>query len=73
MLLVMGTLVYNEILIIPCGLFKANTRAQLALREKEERGILDEDGPVRPDQNMNYIATSPAAVYDNSRNMRNLD
>jgi hypothetical protein len=38
-LLVMGTLVYNEILVIPFLGFNANTRVALAAKEASRRGL----------------------------------
>lgn len=59
-LLVAGTLVYNEIVIIPLDIMRRNTKVELAKREKAG-GDDDADGP-------NYIATSPGALYDQNRN-----
>ena len=71
--LVFGTLVYNEILVLPCNLFKRNTRKQLKIRaENEEEGTLDEDHIIKADET-HYIGTSPGAAYDHQRNLRALD
>jgi len=57
-LLVFGTLVYNEILVLPfCGLDK-NTRVALAARAGAEK------------RDQNYMNTSPGAPYDANRNKR---
>jgi hypothetical protein len=40
-LLVLGTLVYNEILVIPFFGFDYNTKAKRAKREKEANGLID--------------------------------
>ena len=63
--LVVGTLIYNEIVVVPCGLMSFNTKRERALREDD--GLLDSG----IDKNANYIASSPTAKYDNNRNTRN--
>lgn len=64
--LVVGTLIYNEIWIMPCEPMSRNTKK---VREaKNLGGILDGETPTA-----GYIATSPAALYDNQRNMRNIE
>lgn len=60
-LLVFGTLVYNEILIIPFLGLDQNTKEKLAAR----------DASAKRDQA--YMSTSPGAVYDANRNKRLLD
>ena len=62
-LLVAGTLIYNEIVELPCGGFNANTKKAIKAREEAE-GITDGD--------VDYIATSPHAAYDANRNKRAL-
>jgi hypothetical protein len=70
-LLVAGTLIYNEIVIVPFELMSRNTRREMAKRESES--ILDEDVfPESVKKEANYLATSPAAGYDSNRMMRNL-
>ena len=69
-LLVLGTLVYNEILVIPCGLMSYNTKQAIA--QREDGGLLDESN-YQIKNDMNYIATSPTAKYDSTRNMRNIE
>jgi hypothetical protein len=64
-MLVGGTLVYNEIVILPCTLFNYNTKAEISKRE----GKLDDF----VDDGKNYVATSPHAAYDSNRMKRNLD
>lgn len=66
-LLVCGTLVYNEIVVIPYFGFNQNTKAARARREKEE-GMLD--GNNAEADNPTYQAISPHAGYDASRNKR---
>ena len=57
--LVFGTLLYNEILVLPMWGFDKNTKVAKAAREgKAARG---------PD---NYMATSPGAAYGAGRNKR---
>ena len=68
--LVAGTLVYNEIVIIPWMGFDKNTKAARAKREKEEK--MGGSGSHRNsiDDNNTYQAVSPHAPYDASRNKR---
>jgi len=62
--LVLGTLLYNEIVTVSvCGL-NNNTKAAIAAR-KEQSG---EDASAA--QDAAYMASSPAATYDTSRNKR---
>jgi len=63
-MLVGGTLVYNEIVILPCTLFSQNTKKEIAKRE----GNLDDFV-----EGKNYVNTSPQAAYDQNRMKRNLD
>ena len=65
-LLILGTLVYNEIWILPCGFLNKNTQAKIAEREGDAEALES----VR---DMNYMATSPTAGYDHTRNIRNID
>ena len=53
-----GTLVYNEILILPCFGFDKNTKEKI-----EER-----DGAAK--RNQAYMTTSPGAAYSSQRNQR---
>ncbi len=57
-MLVFGTLMYNEILIIPFFGLDANTKEKLEARAAKEK------------RDANYMATSPGAPYDASRNKR---
>lgn len=67
-LLVLGTLIYNEIYIVPIGLMRDNTRVFLKEREaKEER---NGGNDLLDDEKLNYVATSPNAKYDSNRNLR---
>lgn len=66
-LLVCGTLVYNEIIILPCELLNKNTKVNIIKRQ----GALEtfrQDG-----KNPDYMSTSPQAGYDANRNKRNLE
>lgn len=60
-LLVVGTLMYNEIVIFPCLGFNQYTKDALAKREGKGEG-----------DTANYMATSPHAAYDANRNVRGL-
>jgi len=67
-MLVVGTLIYNEIVVVPCDLLSYNTKKAIASREV---GMLD-GSEYETKKDMNYIATSPAR-YDNTRNLRNIE
>jgi len=60
-LLVIGTFVYNEIVILPIEFFNHNTKGEIAKRDKTAPATAD------------YMSSSPAAAYDNSRNQRNIN
>lgn len=66
-MLVGGTLVYNEIVIVPIHVFSANTKANL---KKNNRGIekFRQDG-----KDPDYAGVSPAAPYDQNRMIRNIE
>ena len=66
-LLVFGTLVYNEIVILPCELFNKNTKINIIKRQGQLEAFR-QDG-----KNPDYMNTSPAAAYDANRNKRNLE
>ena len=72
-----GTLVYNEILVLPILGFNLYTRAALAERdreEKEEKGLLDRSHHHDHDTSkQDYMATSPHAGYDAQRNQRHIN
>jgi hypothetical protein len=68
-LLVFGTLVYNEIVIVPIGFMRENTKAEL---EKRSHGKLDDEIETH-EYAQGYIATSPGAMYDQNRNLRNIE
>lgn len=65
--LVVGTLIYNEIWVLPCASLNRNTKAKLEGRAV--KGLLDEDAVPSG----GYMASSPAALYDSKRNQRNID
>ena len=60
-MLVFGTLLYNEIVVIPWFGFGDNTKAAMAKREGKNMTEAND-----------YMASSPAAAYDSKRNVRNL-
>tara|TARA_B110000285_G_C14992045_1_gene546851 strand:+ start:649 stop:900 length:252 start_codon:yes stop_codon:yes gene_type:complete len=60
--LVAGTFIYNEIVIVPIDIMSRNTKVEIAKREGK-------DTP----KGIDYMSSSPAAAYDNSRNQRNID
>ena len=53
-MLVAGTLVYNEIVIIPWMGFNKNTRSARAKREKEERMLCSDRDSGNIDDNVTY-------------------
>lgn len=66
-LLAFGTLLYNEIIVLKFWGFDQYTKK--ALKEKEGKDM--RAGGRQQDQE--YIATSPGAVYDAKRNVRQLE
>jgi len=58
MLLVFGTLLYNEIIVLPFWGFDLNTK-----EKKEQRAAAEK-------RDANYMGASPGAAYDSSRNKR---
>lgn len=66
-LLVAGTLVYNEIIIIHFWGFDENTKEAIKKREKEG-GLIDHK--QGEDDGTNYLPLSPSAGYDASKNKR---
>lgn len=76
-MLVFGTLVYNEILVLPFLGFNLYTREAIAQRdkhEKEEKGLLDRTHNDDYDNSkQDYMATSPHAGYDAQRNQRHIN
>ena len=67
--LVFGTLLYNEIVIMPIEIMKRNTKVE---REKREVGKLDGD-EIEQVGTAGYVNTSPGAMYDQGRNLRAID
>ena len=65
-LLVGGTLIYNEIVIVPIDFMRYNTKEE---RKKRDQGKLDDykEGLQDPSS---YVHSSPAASYDQGRNLR---
>jgi hypothetical protein len=71
-LLVSGTLVYNEIVVIHYWGFDQNTKAAIAKREKQA-GLLEGREVLRTtdaDEDGTYMAQSPHAAYDAARQKR---
>lgn len=60
-LLVFGTLLYNEIVVLPCMGFDQNTKEAKEARNAGEK------------RNADYMGLSPHAVYSNQRNSRLLN
>lgn len=57
--LVMGTLVYNEIIVIPVGFMMNMTKREIKKREKETGKLDESTGDYLDGKNPAYIATSP--------------
>ena len=73
-ILVIATLTYNEILILPCEFCNKNTRVKMAERETEDGGMDDQQTMLKNKKEVvNYVATSPHAAYDSNRNIRALN
>lgn len=66
-LLVFGTLVYNEIIILRFGGFDHNTKSAREQRSKRSE-LLDSSRSTGAENN--YVAVSPHAAYDAARNKR---
>lgn len=65
----MGTLVYNEIVIVPFFGFDKNTKEAISKRAKRNSALLgNEDENDGGDGN--YLAVSPHQAYDAARNQR---
>jgi hypothetical protein len=58
-MLVLGTLIYNEIIIVPIGFLNYWTAREIGKRKKDEQGLLDAQAD---DSNSRYIATSPTGA-----------
>ena len=69
-LLVGGTLIYNEIVIVPIGFMKYNTKDE---RAKREVGKLDGQEIVGLQDPSSYVHSSPGALYDQGRNIREIE
>lgn len=71
-LLVLGTLVYNEIIVLPFWGFDKNTKAAIQRRHQAEHlvDIADEREAIANKTSDDYMATSPHAGYDAQRNVR---
>lgn len=64
--MVLGTLVYNEILVLPFLGFDQWTKVAIEKREAAK------GGSVKSSRALNYVGTSPHAGYDDMRNQRNI-
>jgi drug/metabolite transporter (DMT)-like permease len=71
-LLVLGTLVYNEIIVLHTWGFDKNTKAALAKKQSHATSLLDSNDNGTDEGAANYVAVSPHAHYDASRNKRNV-
>lgn len=45
-ILVFGTLIYNEILVLPAHIFRYGTKKEIEKNKRSETGILDEDQKI---------------------------
>jgi hypothetical protein len=79
-LLVIGTLVFNEIIIIPFLGFNQNTKGAIEKRklqavengeDVDENGLLDGTKDEKDENGNDYLAVSPA-TYNYNRNYRNV-
>lgn len=73
-ILVFGTLIYNEIIVLPLTIFRYGTKKELE-KDKLETGILDEDQHhkfIGHGNQTDYMSSSPTALYDQNRNVRNI-
>ncbi len=61
--LVLGTLIYNEILIVPFLGFDQNTAVAIAARKNRGNSKIGQE-----EADAAYMATSPQAAYDSKRN-----
>lgn len=68
--LVFGTLVFNEILVLPFLGLDSNTKGALKKRKGEEKGLLD-SGHIN--KTVGYVGLSPQASYDATRNQKRAD
>jgi len=65
-LLVLGTLIYNEIIVIPISFMKFNTKVEMAKRNRMSEGEYTDDAA--------YLSTSPGAMYNQgARNNQQLN
>ena len=82
-ILVAGTLIYNEILVLPWFGLDQNTKAARARRDLEDKSVDGAEGLINNERmakrknltdgnNTDYIATSPKG-YDANRMKRNLE
>jgi len=71
-MLIVGTLMYNEIVIFPGHLLSYNTKRERKKRKEGDPDPLDDPNLPAGAQAATYMGTSPTAKYDYGRNYRNL-
>ena len=67
-ILVIGTLLYNEIFEVPCFGFNQNTKRAIA-----ERELALSPKTAGKGKDIDYVGTSPQALYDQTRKQRALN
>lgn len=72
-LLVIGTLIYNEIVTVPFFGFDQYTQEAIAKRNLTSNGLKKSLGSNYGGNNNDYVGTSPHAGYDDNRNKRAID
>ena len=65
--MVIGTLVYNEIVVIPFFGFDKNTKSAIEKRKVNPKGSMR-----KGEKDIDFVPLSPHAAFDSTRNMRNL-
>ena len=73
-LLVLGALIYNEIIIIKSIEFMhTNTKREREARDKVSKGLLKGDDMPAGATSAHYVGLSPTAKYDSGRTYRNIE
>jgi len=70
-MLVVGTLMYNEIIIFPCKIFSYYTKREIKKRKGGTDALDDPSLPAGAGA-ATYMSASPTAKYDHGRNYRNI-
>lgn len=70
MFLVFGTLLYNEIIVLPFWGYNQYTRT--ALQKKKRGELLNSEKSTGAGEDIGYQAVSPHAVYDAARSQRKI-